>query len=353
MLNFAMYFIFSDRYLTILQHSINNKTTMSIKNFSGKGKRILNWLAGILAVCLVVVGGGSVYLVDYALASDPDSRPSHFEKMTMNYPELRPWLDSLNAHNSLRHTFLVMPDTKLRSHCIYIPAPHPTANTAMLIHGYTNNATDMLHIARLYNVYMGYNVIMPGLHGHGLSDGDDIQMGWKDRLDILQWIKSTPLILNIPRDSMRMVVHGVSMGAATTMCVSGEKTPESVRCFVEDCGYTSAWDEFEHELKNRFSLPAFPLLYTSSWLTKLKYGWSFKEASPLKQVAKCHKPMLFIHGSNDTFVPTWMVYPLYKAKPGVKELWVAPGSAHAMAYHDHKKEYTQKVTKFVGKHMAL
>ena len=66
----------------------------------------------------------------------------------------------------------------------------------------------------------------------------------------------------------------------------------------------------------------------------MKYGWSFGEASPLKQVAKCRKPMLFIHGDNDTYVPTAMVYPLYEAKPQPKQLWIAPGSKHALSYRD-------------------
>ena len=113
---------------------------------------------------------------------------------------------------------------------------------------------------------------------------------------------------------------------ATTMCVSGEQTPRYVKCFVEDCGYTSVWDEFSNEISARFSLPDFPLMYTASWVVKAKYGWGFNEASPLKQVAKCQKPMLFIHGDNDTFVPTWMVYPLYEAKPQPKALWIAPVS---------------------------
>ena len=148
-----------------------------------------------------------------------------------------------------------------------------------------------------------------------------------------------------------MVVHGISMGAATTMCVAGEPTPDYVRCFVEDCGYTSAWDEFKHELKKRFHLPAFPLMHTTSALCRYTYGWTFKEASPLNQVAKCTKPMLFIHGDADTFVPTWMVYPLYEAKPEPKELWIVPGATHAMSYKDYPQEYTEHVKKFVGKYI--
>ena len=316
-------------------------------------KTTKRWVAAVATLILAAIVGvityGSFYLVDYALASKPQSHSKNWGKAYAWYPELRPWLDSIRAERAWSDTFALMPDGT-RAHAVLIRSTKANGRTAVVVHGYTNNSIDMLHIARIYNKEMHYNIVLPDLHGHGLTGGNDIQMGWKDRIDVLKWIEMAPKTFGISTDSMRLVVHGISMGAATTMCVSGEDTPQYVRCFVEDCGYTSAWDEFEHELRGRYSLPAFPLLYTASWLTKIKYGWSFKEASPLKQVAKCKKPMLFIHGDKDTFVPTSMVYPLYEAKPQPKELWIAPGSGHAFAYRDHRKEYIRKVEAFVNRY---
>ena len=316
-------------------------------------KTTKKWIATvsavILAILIAVITYGSFYLVDYALTSKPQSHKKNWGKAFAWYPELRPWLDSIRAERAWSDTFAIMPDGT-RAHAVLIRSTKANGRTAVVVHGYTNNSIDMLHIARIYNKEMHYNIMLPDLHGHGLTGGNDIQMGWKDRIDVLKWIEMAPKTVGISADSMRIVVHGISMGAATTMCVSGEKTPKYVRCFVEDCGYTSAWDEFKHELHGRYSLPAFPLLYTASWLTKAKYGWSFKEASPLKQVAKCTKPMLFIHGDKDTFVPTWMVYPLYETKPHPKKLWIAPGSGHAFAYRDHRKEYIKKVEEFVNQY---
>lgn len=316
-------------------------------------KTTKRWVAAVATLILAAIVGvttyGSFYLVDYALTSKPQSHSKNWGKAYAWYPELRPWLDSIRAERAWSDTFALMPDGT-RAHAVLIRSTKANGRTAVVVHGYTNNSIDMLHIARIYNKEMHYNIVLPDLHGHGLTGGNDIQMGWKDRIDVLKWIEMAPKTFGISADSMRLVVHGISMGAATTMCVSGEDTPQYVRCFVEDCGYTSAWDEFEHELRGRYSLPAFPLLYTASWLTKIKYGWSFKEASPLKQVAKCKKPMLFIHGSKDTFVPTSMVYPLYEAKPQPKELWIAPGSGHAFAYRDHRKEYIRKVEAFVNRY---
>jgi len=316
-----------------------------------KHKKLFVTLGATLALFLAIVTAGSFYLVDYALVSAERERNSNLAQIEKRFPELKSWLDSLQTVGALRDTFVVMPTTGKRAHALFVRSPRAKGRTAVLVHGYCDNATRMLPIARIYNREFGANVLLPDLYAHGQSDGDAIQMGWKDRLDVLHWISLAPELFRTEADSMRLVVHGISMGAATTMCVSGEQTPQYVKCFVEDCGYTSVWDEFSNEISARFSLPNFPLMYTASWLVQAKYGWSFNEASPLKQVAKCQKPMLFIHGDNDTFVPTWMVYPLYEAKPQPKALWIAHGSKHADAYGDYKEEYTHRVVEFVEKYM--
>lgn len=307
----------------------------------------------VLVVLILLIGGtigGSYYMLGYSLrpnetilSKDADSYPYMYE----NYPFLHPWVDSLRQADALKDTFITNPEG-IQLHAYYVRAPRPTTKTAVIVHGYTDNAIRMFMIGYLYNRDLQYNILLPDLQHHGQSEGKAIQMGWKDRLDVMQWMR---LANELYGDSTQMVVHGISMGAATTMMVSGEAQPPYVKCFVEDCGYTSVWDEFAHELKSSYQLPPFPILYTTSWLCQKKYGWNFKEASALNQVAKCRLPMFFIHGDKDTYVPTWMVYPLYEAKTEPKELWIVPGATHALSYRDNKQEYTDKVNAFVGQYI--
>ena len=297
----------------------------------------------LLTVCLLT--GASMYLLDYSLR--PENRgkdlQGSMQYMRETYPHIVPWMDSIESHHALRDTFITAPDG-VCLHAFYVHAPSPTPNTAVIVHGYTDNAIRMLHIGYLYNHDLGCNILLPDLRYTGLSGGDAMQMGWLDRKDVMQWTETAPALFG---DSVRMVVHGISMGAATAMMLSGDPLPESIGGFVEDCGYTSVWDEFRKELKAQFGLPSFPLLHTASLLCKLRYGWDFHEASALGQVARCHKPMLFIHGAEDDFVPTDMVYRLYEAKPLPKSLWVVPGAAHARSYLRQPEEYTAKVCSFV------
>ncbi len=314
-----------------------------------KHKTLFTYTAIVFAILAGSIIAGSFYLLDFSLK--PQNRgkdiEGSYQYMYSQYPYLKPWVDSLKQANALKDTFIHAKDGMML-HAFHAKAARPTGKTAVIIHGYTDNAIRMFMIGYLYHKELGYNILLPDLRNTGLSQGGYIQMGWHDRLDVLQWLNVANALYG---DTARIVVHGISMGAATTMMVSGEPQPASVRCYVEDCGYTSVWDEFAHQLKESFSLPPFPLMHATNALCKIRYGWSFREASALKQVAKCRKPMLFIHGETDTFVPTWMVHELYRAKPEPKELWIAPTSVHAMSYKDNPSEYTETVKNFVGKYI--
>lgn len=316
-------------------------------------RRIKFQLMTATIVLLIALVGGSFYMIEYSLRRhlpDKFSRETRFTHVVSGNPEIKPWVDSLQKYKLIHDTIVKMQNNE-RQHAMFVYANLPTTKTAVLLHGYHDNGTKMMQIAHIY-AQMGYNLMIPDHHAHGESEGKMIQMGWKERFDVLRWMTIADSLFSDSIGHSQQVVHGVSMGAALTMCVSGENTPDYVKCFVEDCGYTSVWDEFTNQLKAQFGLPPFPLLYCASGLNKLIYGWSFGEASPLKQVAKCHKPMLFIHGDNDNYVASKMVFPLYKAKPGIKQLWIAKGSAHALSYHDHRQEYADIVKKFVSRNIS-
>ncbi|MCR5680347.1 MAG: alpha/beta hydrolase [Prevotella sp.] len=294
-----------------------------------------------LATLLIIIVGSSAFMLSFSLSPDPDraDTDSCYRQLFSAYPETRPWVDSLRRIDALRDTFLTMPSGE-RHHAYYVSTG--SHRTAIVVHGWRGSAIKFFYLARMYEQLFGYNVVIPDLHAHGLSQGTAIGMGWPDRFDMLRWMEA------FRTDTM--VVHGVSMGAATTMMLSAERMPDGVRDirFVEDCGYTNVWDEFATQMNDMFGLPPFPVMYTSSLLCKWRHGWSFGEASAIEQVSRCPHPMLFIHGDADTFVPTAMVYRLYQAKPSQKELWVVKGAAHALAYSVDPTEYARRVARFIG-----
>lgn len=311
----------------------------------------------LAASCLTGCLAGR-YMVGYALRPDDHGQDLDFyaAKWNKRVPGVIDWYNALHESGTFKDT-VITGRGGYRLHAVYAAAETPVCSgvcagcrmreprgTAVLVHGYTDNHLCMMHLARMYRDSLGFNVLVLDHHYHGLSEGRAVQMGWLDRLDVEKWIEVAHDIFN---DDL-MIVHGVSMGGACTMMVSGDELPEYVRGFVDDCGYTSVWNQFRKELKESFHLPAFPILTSASLYCKMKYGWSFKEASSLEQLARCTRPMLFIHGDSDGYVPTADVYVNYEAKTqGYKDIWIAPDTDHANSYRNHPAEYTQKVREFI------
>ncbi|MFV0440950.1 MAG: alpha/beta hydrolase [Lachnospirales bacterium] len=218
----------------------------------------------------------------------------------------------------------------------------------ILCHGYYESGKGMLRYAKKFHD-KGFNVLLPSARAHGQSEGDYIGMGWHDRLDIVDWINK---IIEAKGSDVQIMLYGVSMGGATVMMVSGEDLPENVKVIVEDCGYSSTWEEFAYQLKATYGLPSFPVLHAASLVSKVKAGFSLEEANAVSQVRKSKTPTLFIHGTDDTFVPYEMVYKVYEALDAPKDLIIVEGAGHGKSWATLKYKYWENIWNFVDDYIV-
>ncbi|WP_125573120.1 alpha/beta hydrolase [Levilactobacillus huananensis] len=237
--------------------------------------------------------------------------------------------------------------TRLKQVADYIPADKTTKRTVVLVHGFGSNKEAMGGYAALFH-QLGYNTLIPDTRGQGESQGKVISYGYYESRDYLKWVKQ---VIAKQGPQSQVVLFGVSMGGATTMMTSGLKTPTQLKAYIEDCGYTDAQSEISYQAKQMYNLPYWPLVPLTSAVAKAKAGFHFKDANALAAVKKNHKPMLFIHGGADTFVPTRMVYQVYRADAGPKELLVVKGAQHAAALSHNPALYEKTVTAFLAKYM--
>lgn len=215
----------------------------------------------------------------------------------------------------------------------------------IISHGYGANGRIMYYVARKF-YKKGYNVLLPDLRGHGISGGNYVGMGWHDRLDIIKWIKE---IIKIDKNA-KIVLYGVSMGASTMLMASGEKLPKNVKCIISDCAFTSAYDVFKHQLKKSKKIPVLPFLFIMNIMCKIKNGYSLRQASAIKQVRRNKLPIFFIHGAIDDFVPTYMVFDLYKEANCEKELMVVNNAGHTVSEMVERKIYWRRISLFLDKY---
>ncbi|MGE7912587.1 alpha/beta hydrolase [Lysinibacillus xylanilyticus] len=234
----------------------------------------------------------------------------------------------------------------LKLHAYSLKNTNETNKWAIVFHGYSSDGSQMSKYAKhFYDT--GYNVLVPDARAHGKSEGNYIGMGWHDRLDVVSWINN---VISSDKNA-EIVLYGVSMGGATVMMASGEDLPNNVKAIIEDCGYSSVWNEFSYQLQAIFNLPEFPIMNFSSVVTKLRADYTLGEADSVKQVAKSKTPMLFIHGSNDTFVPFEMLDEVYEAANISKEKFIVEGAGHGGAESVAGDAYWKTINNFLEKYI--
>jgi fermentation-respiration switch protein FrsA (DUF1100 family) len=307
------------------------------------------WMMIIVILILVILIAASFYFYNVAvdrsekdfLNDNPDLEVSTDNSL------LNQALTWMNNSNFETVSITSVDGLKLKGY--YLEADKPTNQTVIIAHGYAGKANNMAAYANYYHETLNYNVLMPDARGHGASEGDYIGFGWPERKDYLQWID---YIIDRKGEDSKIALHGVSMGASTVLMTSGEKLPSQIKAIISDCGYTSAKDVLSYQMKRMYHLPSFPLVQTTSLLTKIRAGYSFGEASAIEQVKKTNLPILYIHGEADTFVPVEMVYELYAATPTKKDLYLVPKAEHGNAYDRNPDLYEEKVHSFLDEYMS-
>lgn len=228
----------------------------------------------------------------------------------------------------------------------YFPAPRPAAAVAVLAHGYTAAGPSMRRYARLFQERLGCSLIVPDLRGHGRSEGGYIGFGLHDARDLRSWIGAA---LEREGKEARIVLFGVSMGAASALIACGGGLPANVACAVSDCAYSDAREELAFKLRRLYGLPRFPALNAVETVTRFLAGYRLSDASPRAAAARSSVPVLFIHGDADGFVPAGMARELYAAAAAEKELFIVPEAGHAESFHTAGEAYAERVANFVNR----
>lgn len=231
----------------------------------------------------------------------------------------------------------------LKLHATYFPC-EGSKRAVVCFHGYTSEGlNDFSSIAKFYKEH-NYNLLIVDERSHGKSEGTYIGFGCLDRHDAKKWMEYA--ISRIGEDC-ELILHGISMGAATVLMSTGLKLPRQVKAAISDCAFTSAWEVFSSVLKTMYHLPPFPLMNIADKMAKRKAGYGLDECNAKREVAKADIPILFIHGDADTFVPCSMVYELHAACTSKKELLVIEGASHAEAYYKDMVKYEESIRKFI------
>ena len=211
----------------------------------------------------------------------------------------------------------------------FLPAEAEEARgTLLLVHGYRSSPWTDFGIIYPYFHSLGWNILTVHQRAHGESEGKYITFGIKERYDVCDWA----LYLSDrfgPQHSV--VMDGISMGSTSVLMALGTELPENVRGAIADCGFTCPYDEFVHVLKARH-IPRQPLLALAELHARAFAGFGFRDYSTVTALKMNRRPVLFVHGEKDSFVPIRFTVENYAACAAEKQLVTVPEAGHGASY---------------------
>ena len=251
------------------------------------------------------------------------------KEMMLAHPHEDQWIESFDG---------------LKLHGTWFPQEE-CKKVVICFHGYTSQGMkDYIGLSGYY-LKNGYAMLLVDERAHGQSEGTHIGFGCLDRHDALKWIN---WVIEKCGENVEILLHGTSMGGATVLMTSGLELPKQVKGIVSDCAFTSPKEVFSHVLKSMYHIPAFPIMQIADFMNRKLSGYGLDECNAAREVKKAEVPILFIHGSGDTFVPCSMCETIYENCASPKKKLIIEGAAHAESYYKDTKAYENALTEFIG-----
>lgn len=218
----------------------------------------------------------------------------------------------------------------------------PGASLEILFHGYRGNAERDMSGGVQRCFALGRNALIVDQRTSGRSEGNVISFGVNESRDCAQWVDFC--IRRFGKD-VKIVITGISMGAATVVMATARGLPENVVGVLADCGYSTQKDIIMKTIR-MMKLPP-KLMYPFAKLAARIFGhFDLEEISPLEALKTCKIPVIFVHGEADDFVPCEMSRINYEACVSPKALVVVPGADHGLSYLVDPQGYLKALADF-------
>ena len=220
----------------------------------------------------------------------------------------------------------------------------PGAPIELMFHGYRGTAERDLSGGMQRCFHLGRSALIVDQRCSGLSDGTVISFGINEHRDCLAWVDF--MIQHFGPD-VKIILTGISMGAATVMMAAGKPLPDNVIGILADCGYTSPKDIIKVVMKQMGIPPA--LGYPFVKLGARLFGhFDLEEDSPREALQRCQLPVIFFHGESDDYVPCYMSRENFDICVSRKKLVTIPGAGHGLSFPKDPDTYLTELGEFFG-----
>jgi len=217
--------------------------------------------------------------------------------------------------------------------------------TVVLVHGLGGNRYTTYPYAEMF-LEKGFNVLTYDQRSTNENTAKYTTFGYLEKYDLIDCIDY--IKENAPGQIIG--VWGTSFGGATAGLAMGYKdTDKKVDFLILDCPISSMEWMINTELKDmNIGISVSYMSWCGNIVTKLRLGFSYKDADVSKAMRNVEIPVLIINSKADTVTPYFMGKDIYDSIKGTnKQIWTVEDSEHVMMWIEHNQEYREKVTQLL------
>ena len=216
------------------------------------------------------------------------------------------------------------------------------APVAICVHGWRGTPSRDFSGGAMMLIKAGWRVLLVEQRSQGRSEGHCMTFGAKERLDCAQWAHWTAERFG---PDCKIMLFGISMGAATVLLASALDLPEQVRGIAADCPFSNGRDILVRVASNA-GVPKLLAAHLAH-LTCALWGWFDLDDTDVREAVKRTRvPVLLIHGEDDDFVPPEMSAEILSYNPTIMERHTFPGASHGISYVIDPERYEKLVLDF-------
>jgi len=219
----------------------------------------------------------------------------------------------------------------------------------ILFHGYRSMSLRDCAGGYILSKKLGFNVLAVDQRAHAESEGRVITFGIREHRDCESWIR---FAINRFGSDTKIILSGLSMGAATVLMAAQLPLPSNVAAILADCPYSSPADIIRKVCRDRH-LPdhlAYPFIRLGAWI----YGrFDLEMTTACNAVKKATVPILLIHGEDDRFVPCEMSRLIRNCCASPSQLHTFSGAGHGLCYMVDPIRYEMVTIHFLNELPAL
>jgi fermentation-respiration switch protein FrsA (DUF1100 family) len=252
------------------------------------------------------------------------------------------------ADYDLRYEDLVlMAEDGIQLTAWYLPAPALNGAGLVLVHGRGGNRAALLPTAAILARH-GYAALLLDLRAHGQSEGETVTYGYGESLDVLAGLAYLAQHPDVQPE--RIGALGVSLGGAAV--IRAAALSQVPRVIIVQSTFRDLPTAVEDAFDDMSLLPRWPFAPLIVWLGERRTGLNISEMDLVRDIAAIEpRPVLLIHGAEDTLLPLEHHTALYQAAAEPKEAWVVEGMGHNSPMEVDPQGYERRLICFLDRYL--